>query len=88
MRERPLKPGQQDADAGKHPTGDYTELGAERTIKMATKDANKEASYYVDPNTHVKPEAGPQEPVDAGKAGDKMIGKDTGGQDHFSGKGM
>jgi len=48
----------------------------------------KESSYYVDPNSHVKPEAGPQEPVDAGKAGDKMIGKTTGGQDHFGGGSM
>lgn len=85
MRETPLKPGQQDADAGRHPAGDYTEIGMERKDMASTKASNSEASYYVDPNSHVKPDAGPQEPVDAGKAGDKMIGKDTGGQDHFSG---
>jgi hypothetical protein len=68
--------------------GPTTEKEQERFIMKESHKANKEASYYVDPNTHVKPEAGPQEPVDAGKAGDKMIGKTTGGQDHFSSKGM
>lgn len=68
--------------------GPTTEKTWERHIMSESAKANKEASYYVDPNTHVSPSAGPQEPVDAGKAGDKMIGKTTGGQDHFSGKGM
>jgi hypothetical protein len=68
--------------------GPTTEKEQERFIMSASAKANKESSYYVDPNTHVKPEAGPQEPVDPGRAGDKMIGKDTGGQDHFKSHGM
>lgn len=48
----------------------------------------RDASYAVDPNTHRSQEAGPQEPVDPGKAGDLMIGKNTGGKDSFRSEGM
>lgn len=63
------------------------EPGPHASVKDAVKIANRESSYYVDPNTHQSPEAGPQESVDPGKSGDKMVGKDTGGQDSFGGKG-
>lgn len=64
---------------GRHKTVGY----AEAEVAAATREANSEASYYVDPNEHQPEKSGDTEPAADPKDGDLMIGQDTGGQDNF-----
>lgn len=61
---------------------------AESDARAKAEAANRESSYYVDPNRSQSQAHEPNEPVDEGKSGDKMVGKTTGGQDRFKSEGM